>query len=153
MYDYFDAELRCPRCGTAHPSNEGNMQTHIRTDANGSELGIGYLFEPIDVNTEHLVGAGYLLLTRPTNEETLRLLNIWSCDACDTDQWAIVDIVERKIERIEAVSMSRTVLEAANFIGEVNAEFLAAQLLNISLQELNERKLDVVDALRERLGE
>lgn len=129
------------------------MQTHIRTDANGSELGIGYPFEPMDVNTEHLVGVGYLLITRPANEGTLRLLNIWSCDACDTDQWAIVDIAERKIVRIEAVSISRAVLEAANFIGEVNAEFLAAELLDIPLQELSDHRLDVVDVLREHLGE
>jgi hypothetical protein len=127
------------------------MQTHIRTDANGSELGIGHLLESMDVNTEHLVGAGYLLIIRPANEGTLRILNIWSCDACDTDQWAIVDIAERKIARIEAVLMSRAVLEAANFIGEVDAELLAAALLDIPPWEVSDRKLDVVSVLRQHL--
>jgi hypothetical protein len=151
MHDYFDSELRCPKCGTLHRRNEGNMQTHLRGDPDGTALGVGHLLDPGDLKAEAVRGAGYLLITPPSTEGTLRLLNSWSCYTCNTDQWAIVEILESRISRIEAVSLKRTVLDEANFIGAVDAELLAAAFLDLSSREMRERKLDTVTVLRQHL--
>jgi hypothetical protein len=151
MFDYFIAELRCPRCkNVSGPGANTNMQTHIRDDADGSTLEVGYEFDTSDLREENIISSGYLLLRSPALE-LIRLLNVWMCRACRTDQWAIVEIVDRKLARIEAVSMSRAVLEESNFISEVNAELLAATLIDIPSRELSERKLDVVTILRQHL--
>jgi predicted nucleic-acid-binding Zn-ribbon protein len=153
MYDYFRAQLHCPNCGNVSgPNAHINMQTHLRSDADGSELSIGYSFEPIELITEHILDAGYALISGPKTMGQVRLLDVWSCPKCETDQWAVVEIVEGKITRIEAVSMDLAVLEGSNFIAEVNAELLAASLLDIPPWELSERKLDVVTVLRQQLG-
>jgi hypothetical protein len=153
MFDYFDAELRCPRCGVAsRPDVNINMQTHIRDDADGSALKVGYEFDASELRQESITSSGYLLIRSPDSEQLIRLLNVWMCRACKTDQWAVVEIVEGKITRIEAVSMDLAVLEGSNFIAEVNAELLAASLLDIPPWELRERKLDVVTVLRQHLG-
>jgi hypothetical protein len=152
MYDYFNANLTCPRCGNASgPRARINMQTHIRDDADGSTLEVGYEFDASDLKEESILSSSYSLIRPPDSQQAIRVLNIWRCPSCRTDQWAVVEIMERKIIRIEAVSMSRAVLEEANFIGEVNAELLAATLIDIPSRELSERKLDVVTVLRQHL--
>jgi hypothetical protein len=127
------------------------MQTHIRDDADGTTLEIGYEFDASDLEEASIISSSYLMIRSPDPKKDIRLLNIWICPACRTDQWAMVEIVEGKIVRIEAVSMSRAVLAEANFIGEVNAELLAATLIDIPSRELSERKLDVVTILRQHL--
>lgn len=148
MFDTFIAELRCPRCGTVSPAGAGNMQTHLLE--NGDNLPVGFLFEPIDLKTEYVIDAGYLLIREPTVGGTIRLLDTWGCSGCVSDQWAVVEIVDMRIERIEAVSMNRETLEAANFISDMNAEFLAARLSDDAL-DLDDRQ-DIVEILRERLA-
>lgn len=153
MYDYLVAELRCPRCGTINSTTAyTNMQTHIRGGgADGSELAVGTRLEPVDLTTEHLEGAGYALINLPSDVNSLRLLDVWICPACNTEQWAMIEIVAGRIERIEAVAMNRATFEAANFIDDLNAELLAAELLGIPLAEFSERKLSCVEILRQRL--
>lgn len=153
MFDYFVAELRCPRCGTISPITENiNMQTHIRGgSAHGSELTVGYSFDPVYLKTEHILGAGYALIAPPAPTGPIRLLDVWTCQACETEQFAMIEIVGARIVRIEAVPMNRATLEAANFISDVNAELLAAALMDISPAELAQRKLHPVEILRQRL--
>lgn len=153
MYDYFAAELRCPRCGTLNPTTAStNMQTHIRgSGADGSELTIGTSLEPVYLTAKHLESAGYALITPPSNASSLRLLDVWICAACNTEQWAMIEIAAERIDRIEAVTMSRATFETANFIDEVHAELLAAELLGIPWAEFAERKLSSVEILRQRL--
>jgi predicted nucleic-acid-binding Zn-ribbon protein len=152
MYDYFRAQLRCPRCENISAADAHiNMQTYMRNDADGSELAVGHLFEPIELTTKHILSSGYALISEPKNSAAIRLLDVWSCPKCETDQWATVEIAEARIVRIEAVAMSLGVLESANFITEVNAELLAAALLDIPTWEVIERKLDVVTVLRQHL--
>jgi hypothetical protein len=129
------------------------MQTHIRgSGADGSELTVGTSFEPVYLTTEHLEGSGYVLIAPPSDANSLRLLDVWICQACDTEQWAVVEIVAGRIERIEAVAMNRATFEVANFIDDVHAELLAAGLLGITWAEFSERKLSSVEILRQRLG-
>jgi len=153
MYDYFVSELRCPRCGTINPTTAyTNMQTHIRGgSADGSELAVGTQIAPVYLTTEHLEGAGYAVISAPSDANSLRLLDVWICPACNTEQWAMIELVSGRIERIEAMEMSRATFEAANFIDDVNAELLAAKLLDIPFAEFSERKLSSVEVLRERL--
>jgi hypothetical protein len=152
MFDYFVAELHCPHCSAVSaPTALTGMQTHLRGDADGSELGVGYVFDPADLKTNHILGAGYALIESPATEGTLRLLEVWTCPACETEQWAVVEIVRRRIERIEAVRMNRPSFEAANFISEVNAELLAAALTGLSPADFAERNLSSVEILRQRL--
>lgn len=151
MFDYFVAELKCPRCSNVSGLGVNiNMQTHIRDDADGSTLDVGYEVDASDLQEESIISSSYLLLRSP-DSELIRLLNAWMCRACKTDQWAIVEIVDRKLARIEAVSMSRAVLEEANFITEVHAGMLAASLLDISWRDMTEQKVDVVTVLRRQL--
>lgn len=153
MYDYFVAELRCPGCGTANPITAyTNLQTHIRGGgADGSELKVGTALAPVYLTTEHLVNAGYALIALPTATNSLRLLDVWTCPVCSTEQWAVIEIGAGRIERIEAVTLNRATFEAANFIDDVHAELLATELLGIPVAEFSERKLDSVEILRRRL--
>lgn len=152
MFDYFVAELCCPRCGaTSSTSESTNMQTHIRADADGSALGVGYEFDPRDLTTQHLLSAGYALISPVVQAGSMRLLDMWICPAGQTEQWAMVEIVDGRIERIKAVAMNRATFEKANFISEGNADFLAEAVAGVTQSEIAERKLSSVDILRQKL--
>jgi hypothetical protein len=153
MYDHFTGELRCPRCGTINSTIAyTNMQTHLRSDADGSALAVGYEFQLVDLTTKHILDAGYSLVSPPYEGGASRLLEVWNCPVCETEQWAMVEIVNRKVARIEAVLMNRTTFEAANFISEVNAELLSVTLMGILWAEFSERKLNSVDVLKQQLA-
>ena len=127
MYDVFIAELQCPHCARRIPITANTaMQTHLRCDADGSELGVGFVFDQPDLTTRSIVGAGYALVAEPAPGGPIRLLDVWICPECSTEQWAMVTIADRRIERIAAVELTRATLEVANFISDTNAG-LAAQ--------------------------
>lgn len=151
MYDYFAAALRCSKCGHQTDGREHtNMQTSIRGDAEGIELRKGHVFESRDLQIAHLIDAGYLLLRQP-EAHFVCLLNPWQCPSCNADQWAQVDIRDCVVERIIAVVMNQETLADAHFIDEAAAELLAANLAQMAAWELDERGLDPVRVLRERL--
>jgi hypothetical protein len=151
MYDEFVANMRCLHCGS-EASERTPMQTHIRGGgADGSELPVGYCFKPVDLTTSHLLGTGYMLIKEPVDAESLCLLDVWICYACETEQWGRVAVAKRCIEQISAVTLTRTVLESANFISEMNAELLAARLLDIHVAEINQHPLPIVEILRRHL--
>jgi hypothetical protein len=127
MFDVFVAPLRCPGCDTL--AADAEIQTHIRGgSADSSALGIGFELNPSRLTTESIVGNDYALVTPPDADGPIALLDIWLCPQCETEQWALVEIADRKIRRIEAVTLDRATLEAAHFISEVNAELLAEAL-------------------------
>lgn len=112
MYDYFAADLRCPGCGTVSSATAyTNMQTHLRDDANGSVLAVGYELEAADLTTSSIVASGYSLITSPSVGGEICLLEVWTCQACVVERWASVRIVNQRIARIEAVSMNRATFE------------------------------------------
>src|SRR5262245_61747030 len=114
MFDVFVAELRCPACGRV--TSDAEIQTHIRGGlAEGSALGVGFEFEPAVLTTDHILDAGYTLVNPPEPNGAIRLLDVWICPHCQTEQWAVVEIVDRKIRAIEAVQLDRATLDAANF--------------------------------------
>jgi hypothetical protein len=127
MFDVFVARLRCPGCETVVADAE--IQTHIRGGAaDSSALGVGFEFHPLDLTSENIVGAGYALVNPPHPEGQIRLLDVWICWQCETEQWAMVTIADRKICSIEAVKLDRATLESANFISDINADLLAEAL-------------------------
>ncbi|HEX3478518.1 MAG TPA: hypothetical protein VHT91_26030 [Kofleriaceae bacterium] len=97
------------------------------------------------------MSAGYALIALPTAAISLRLLDVWICPVCGTEQWAMIEIGSGRIERIEAVTLNRATFEAANFIDDTHAELLAAELLGIPGAESSERKLNAIDILRHQL--
>lgn len=152
MVDYFIGELHCPHCGTVNGASANtNMQAHLRSDADGSGLGVGFVFDSVDVDTQHLVDAGYSLVSPPRTPGTLRLLDVWICPACETEQWAAVDIRDRRIERLQAVTLDKSTLESANFISEANADFMAEALSGVPQSEIAAKRLDSVHILRKWL--
>ena len=126
MFDVFVAELRCPNCGSlASLTDDTAMQTHLRTDADGSSLPIGYEFDPYDLEVTQILGSQYALVSEPEPGKPIRLLDIWTCPTCNKEQWAMVTIDQNRIQLIEAVKLDRASLQAANFISDVNAKIMA----------------------------
>ncbi|MDB5065766.1 MAG: hypothetical protein JWM18_2200 [Chloroflexi bacterium] len=124
MFDAFVARLRCPGCDTV--AADAEIQTHIRgSSADGSSLGVGFEFHPLELTSESIVDAGYALVSPPDPDGPIRLLDVWICPQCRAEQWAMVEIVDPKIRSIEAVNLDRATLESANFISDINADLLA----------------------------
>src|SRR5262245_38146603 len=129
MFDVFVAELRCPNCGRVIPITANTaMQTHLRDDADGAELRVGFEFNPHDLTTRSILGSGYALIAEPPPGGPIRLLDVWNCPECGTEQWAMIAIENGRIARIEAVVLDRATLDAANFISETNAELAAERV-------------------------
>lgn len=127
MFDVFVAPLRCPGCDTVVPDAE--IKTHIRDGStDGSALGVGFELDSVDLTIESIVDAGYALINPPDTDGPIRLLDVWICPQCETEQWAMVEIADRKIRSIEAVKLDRATLKSANFISDVDADLLAEAL-------------------------
>jgi hypothetical protein len=124
MFDEFLAALRCPACAAVTP--DALIQTHILRE--GATLAIGFQFNASDLTREHLAGAGYVVVKAPVGDEPIRLLNTWICSHCETEQWATIEIAERTVRAIDAVALTRTALEAAHCMDELDAA-LAAEAL------------------------
>lgn len=146
MFDVFVAPLRCPNCGMITAIAE--IQTRIRGgSADGSALRVGFEFNPLALTEGNIARRGYELVTPLGSDQLIRLLDVWDCSHCRTEQWAMVEIVDRKIRSIEAVKLDRKTLEAANFISEDYAEILAEVLQG----ERPATGADSVEILRRRL--
>lgn len=108
---------------------DAEIQTHIRDGSgDGSVLRVGFEFDRVDLDSESILGAGYALVNPPDADGPIRLLDVWICPHCETEQWAMLEIADRRIRNIEAVELNRAALESANFISEVDADLLAEAL-------------------------
>ena len=70
-----------------------------------------------------------------------------NCPECSTEQWAMVTIADGRIARIEAVELTRATLEAANFISDTNAWFVAQRFAEMDPAD----RAGGVDVLRRHL--
>jgi hypothetical protein len=146
MFDVFVSRLQCPRCNAAV---DAEIQTHIRNGAaDGSALAVGFEFEPADLTHENIVAGGYALVSRPDADGSTRLLDVWICSSCDTEQWAIVEIVDRQIRAIKALTLDRAALDSVHYISDVNAE-LVAKSLSGEQPATSDRSVEI---LRQRLA-
>ena len=127
MFDEFLASLRCPACGAF--VEEATIQTHIRgITADSSGVRVGFEFEPVDLTTDSILASGYALIHQPDEGGLIRLLNVWGCPECQTQQWARIEVSERRVHEICAVELTYSALESAHFICDTNAELLAKSL-------------------------
>lgn len=125
-FDVFIAPVQCPSC---QDHRDAVIQTHIRgISADGSALGIGFELDAFDLESGNLLGNGYALVREPGLDEPLRLLERWTCSNCNTEQWAVVEIVDEKVCSIEPAVLDRATLESVNFISEINALVVADRL-------------------------
>lgn len=152
MFDWFVAPLRCPACGAVSPpTSVTNMQTHLRDDADGSELPMGTDLDPLDVRRDDILSSAYQLVSEPVPGEPIRLLEIWRCPSCGrADNWALVTISGSRITAIEAVILDRAMLERAHFISD-ECFVLAAELSHLPTADLASGEISSVEVLRQRL--
>jgi hypothetical protein len=144
MFDVFVAPLRCPACGADAP--EAEIQTYLRgASADGSALRVGAEIDAVDLSTESILNAGYVLVQEPDYGGPIRLLDVWICHACGTEPWATIEIVDRRVHEIAAVTLDRATLRTAHFISETNAAILADSLRG------DLAGADSVEVLRQRL--
>jgi hypothetical protein len=126
VYDVIVARLRCPGCTTVA---DAEIQTHLRGGgADGTALRVGSEINPYYLIDESIVDSGYARVHAPGDGEPIRLLDVWTCPHCKTEQWAMVEIADGKIRGVEAVELDRETLESANYIAEVDADLLAGSL-------------------------
>jgi len=145
MYDDFVAELRCPDCGRTSPVTANiAMQTRIRDDADGSMLGVGFVFEPHELTTKNILDSDHALIGEPPPGAPIRLLDVWICHECSTDEWAMVTITDGKIARIEPVVLTRKTLEAANFISATHAEIAAERFADASSADPDASSVEIL---------
>ncbi|HWO22514.1 MAG TPA: hypothetical protein VNO30_27335 [Kofleriaceae bacterium] len=125
-FDFLVAPLRCPGCGEAV---DAEIHTHLQGGcADGSALGIGTEIDGVFLESDHILDNGYALVQAPRPGEPVRLLDLWSCPACRTEQWALVEIAGGRIERVEGVALDRAMLGSAHYVSDPNADFLADSL-------------------------
>lgn len=150
MYDYFVAALKCPNCAAVSPATSAtNMQTHLRDDAHGIELGVGDQLDPRDLGDDDIADSGYLPVNR-RDDARIRLLDQWQCPTCQRENWAQVTVDGSTISAIEAVTLDRATLMRAQFITE-SCFILAAQLSGIPADDLMTGKVSPVSVLLDRL--
>lgn len=152
MLDYFVGEVICPYC----QNNGGQpveivLQTKLRDDADGTSLRVGYVFEPADLEHTNILESGYLKVTDRSDARSARIADAWSCSTCEAEPWAIVEIGDLRITRFSAIILSRSILDSVHYVSEMHAEFLAASSLDLSLDELDQQSLPVVEILRRHL--
>jgi hypothetical protein len=122
MFDVFVGEVRCPNCAS---EVRANIQTYVRDDdANGSSLVAGTELIAKELVPDRLVRLGYTQIAEPQGG-TIRLLDVWSCSNCNTEQWGMVTIADARVHSIEAVRLTKPVFEGANYISQVDAEIRA----------------------------
>jgi hypothetical protein len=150
MFDYFVAEMTCPSCNTVSSADAStHMQTHIRDDARGLEIGVGFELDPLEVRDQDLVESGYLAV-RDRVDDQVSLLEQWVCATCHQENWARVSISGTTILAIAAVPLDRQTLATANFITR-HCFVAAAAISGIPARDLLQGKVDPVAVLLERL--
>ena len=151
MYDYFVAAMICPQCGAVSPADSStDMQTRLRDDARGIEIGVGFQFDPLEVRERDLESSGYLPVTLEHPVDQIQLLDTWTCPACHHTNWARVTIDGTKIVAIEAVTLDRATLAGAQFIAE-GCYALAAQISGVPAADLLTHPEELVQILLSRL--
>ncbi len=119
MFDSIIATLPCG--GEEGQPRVGEIQTTIRgSAADGSTLELGYEFAAARLTAESLERNGYSLIREPAVGEPIRVLDVWSCIGCATEQWVVVVIAGRRLREVRAVELDRATLAAAHYIDAVS---------------------------------
>lgn len=145
--DTIVAELQCPRCGITSSLESGTgITTTLRSDAQMRDLGVGDLLveRPEEIEEDY-----FYRVNSPLPGEPIHLMMPWDCSSCHRVNWG-AEIVLRDgvITSIEAVTLTRSVLERLNYIS-MDAVDVAQILTDLPYDELS--GMDIVGILRERL--
>jgi hypothetical protein len=152
MFDYFVAAMKCPSCETVSPADAStNMQTHIRDDASGIEIGVGFQLDPLEVRDQDLESSGYLPVGRGHTVDHVQVLNPWVCPTCNHENWGRVTLVGTEVVAIESVPLDRAMLAGAQFIAQ-DCYVDAARVSGIAERDLLEGKINPVSVLLDRLS-
>jgi len=144
MLDWFISPMHCSNCNADSPTV--SIQTHFRgISAEGAGIRVGFEIDLVDLATDSILGAGYALIHEPDVGGPIRLLEVWSCASCPTEQWAMIEISDRRVREICAATLDRSTLLTAHFISDY-AEFLAD-----SLRSEIDGDLDTIAVLKRRL--
>jgi hypothetical protein len=156
-YDFFVAHLECPHCGAISPKDASTeLYTYIRDPPPGvgvgCELGVGdSLGDIVDCVLEY-EGANYVTIHEPNWDEEIRILQSWRCPNCRTwGNWAEIVIRRGVIESISATRLTRDVFERSHFIKDMDAGWLAAELMHCPVTDMSQSRPNLVRILRERL--
>lgn len=140
--DFFIAELVCPDCGETSPANPStNMSSHIRGVPESKGLQVGDELG-VELTAEHMTDVGYRVV-EPPEGDPVTVLETWECPACGRTQWARIVVADGKIGQIEAVRLSRDVLQAAHYLS-TEAIDDAVRLTGRSYDELVDEDLVAV---------
>ena len=143
---YFVASLTCPRCGTVSPEDiSTDMANHLASGEGIQLLRVGD--RGISVAN---IAAEYIELRPAGDEDEVRLLETWSCEACGSENWAVVTVRDGTIESIEARPMTRATLDEVHFVTEAIADQFA-RLTGESLWDGRDVRSDFAELLRAKL--
>jgi hypothetical protein len=151
MYDYFVAALECPHCRSVSAADSStNMQTHLRDDASGIEISVGFRLGAFEVRDQDITESGYLATGRAGMDSQVRILETWQCPSCSHENWGRVTLSGVEVVGIAPVILDRRELECAQYISE-GCYILASKLSGIPARDLMTRTVDPVRVLLERL--
>jgi hypothetical protein len=127
MYNDFVAELECPTCGELTHSS---VQTDLVEDQ-GLQLRVGDLLE-LEVPTDGPEGYFMLERTRAREPEHVSVLEPWCCPACGIESLVRIDIDDKTVTAIEAITPSSTTLAPVTRVSfEVRSQHFEPTLLRI----------------------
>lgn len=127
-FDYFVGKLRCRSCSEISPADETtNMQTKICLKPQLAPYGVG---SRLEIDVEHIVESGYLLIHKPSDPLTFRLIDTWDCPNCGIPfNWALISISKGVIDDIKDICLDESSDISAHYIIE-DCEFLGWQVLD-----------------------
>lgn len=119
--DYFQTDLRCPRCGIVTRASDVEIPTTIRKHPELANLRVGDAIGPLDPSNYQLVN--------PVSSDRVRIVEDWACKGeCHFwPLWAEITIDGGVIVSIMPVEMEPALLARANYLNS-EAKLAAREL-------------------------
>ena len=148
MTAYFIAPMRCPQCGAVSPDDASTaMQTGLGDMPGLHLLRVGAVIPHLRSDVEReLIPLRALARNTP-----IIVLQEWYCANCGSRRFAHIELDEDgRINRIDAVPLTRTNFAAAHFADDRFAEFYR-DVVGEPLYVRDELRPDFIERLRSKL--